>query len=49
MFEAHFDSPSLGMSHFLPENTNINYGLVVCAMKLGGGGHWGSKAGKERP
>lgn len=47
--EAHFDSPSLGISYFLPENTDVNYGSVMFAVRLCGSGRWGSKLGKERP
>ena len=32
-FAAHFDS------HFPPESTDVNYGLVLCAVRSGGGGH----------
>lgn len=46
LLEAHFDSPSLGVSRFLP-NADINYGSVTYAVKLGGGGCWSSKAGKD--
>lgn len=49
LLEAYFDSPSLAISYFLPAKTDINYGSVMCAVKLCGSGRWGSKLGKERP